>query len=475
MNPGRQDGWRRIAVGVVRSWLPIVCVWLLVAGPAAAPPPYYAIRNARIVPVTGSVIERGTIVLSEGLITAVGASVTVPPEAEVIDGTGLTVYPGLIDALTTLGVPRSQRAEPDTDEERTPSSASTANRPRRPPSQGPEDRPGSTPWALAADSLQKEDARIDQWRSAGFTAAIVAANRGIFPGQASLVNLAGERPGEMVVASALAVPVSLEPLERSEGFPSSLMGVLAYVRQTFLDARHGMAVEQAYEKTPRGQTRPEYDRTVDALAEALTERRPVLLPATSRPQILRMLDLARELDLEAALYGAHGAYDVADAVAARKVPVLVSLKWPEQEKDGDPEEDVPLRVLRFRDRAPSTPAALAKAGVKFAFYSDGLETPTDVLKNVRRALDAGLTSEAALRAFTQDAADIFGLGDRLGSLETGKIANVLVTEGELFDEKSKVAFVFVDGQKFEPVEPPAKPDEKPTTSQTSRDVEGGRR
>lgn len=458
----------------VRWLLPVVCVGLLAAEPAASPPPYYAIRDARIVPVTGSVIERGTIVLGDGLIAAVGASVTVPPEAEVIDGTGLTVYPGLIDALTTIGLPQSQRAEPETEEARS-SRSSTPSRARRSASRGPEDRPASTPWALAADSLQADDERIAEWRSAGFTTAIVASSRGILPGQASVVNLAGERPGDMVVTSSVALPVSLEPLERSEGFPSSLMGVLAYVRQTFLDARHAMAAEQAHEKTPRGQKRPQYDRTVDALSQVLAERRLVLLPATSRPQILRILDFAQQLELDAALYGAHGAYDVADVIVAHKAPVLVSLKWPEQAEDADPEEDVSLRVLRFRERAPSTPAALAKAGVTFAFYSDGLETPKEMLENLRRALDAGLTREAALRAFTQDAADIFGVGDRLGSLETGKIANVLVTEGELFDEKAKVALVFVDGKKFAPVEPPAESDDEPTTSGMSDDVEGGRR
>jgi hypothetical protein len=472
MHPRQSQGYQ--GADPLGWLLPFVCVWLLAARPAAAPPPYYAIRDARIVPVTGSVIERGTIVLSDGLIAAVGPSVTVPPEAEVIDGTGLTVYPGLIDALTTIGLPRSQRARPAEETDPSPSSASTPSQPRRPLSHGPEDRPGSTPWALAADSLQDDDTRIGEWRSAGFTAAIVASSRGILPGQASVVNLAGERPRDMVVASSVALPVSLAPLERAASFPGSLMGVLAYVHQTFLDARHGMAAEEAYEKTSRGQKRPEYDRTIEALSEVLAQQRPVLLPATSRPQILRMLDFARALELNAAIYGAHGAYEVADVVAARKVPVLVSLKWPEQAKDADPEQDVSLRVLRFQDRAPSTPVALTKAGVKFAFYSDGLGTPKEVLKNLRRALDAGLTREAALRAFTQDAADIFGVGDRLGSLETGKIANVLVTEGELFDEKSKVALVFVDGQKFEPVEPPAKPDDKPTTSQSSGDSEGAR-
>ncbi|MPY89760.1 MAG: amidohydrolase family protein [Luteitalea sp.] len=468
-------------MGIVRWVLPILCLGLLrVAVPAAAPPPYYAIRDARIVPVTGPVIERGTIVLSDGLITAVGTSVTVPPEAEVIDGTGLTVYPGLIDALTTIGLPDTEPPQAATDAPGGPPPQATPSPggPRRPASRGPEDRPGSTPWQRAADNLDTDDRRIVRWRSAGFTTAVVASGRGIFPGQASVVNLAGERPGDMVVASSVALPVSLQPQRRSAGrsagFPSSLMGVLAYVHQVFLDTQHATRVAEAYAKAPRGQKRPEYDRTVDALAQVLADGRLVLLPATNRTETLRMLDFARELELRVALYGAHGAYEVADEIAAHKVPVLLSVKWPERPKDADPEADESLRVLRLRDRAPSTPAALTKANVKFAFYSDGLETPTDVLTNLRRALDAGLARDAALRAFTRDAAEIFGLDDRLGSLETGKIANVLVTDGDLFDEKTTVKLVFVDGQKFEPVAEPTRPDEKPTTSEVDGDAQGGR-
>ena len=118
-----------------------------------------------------------------------------------------------------------------------------------------------------------------------------------------------------------------------------------------------------------------------------------------------------------------------------------------------------MRELRFRDRAPSTPAAFAKAGVKFAFYSDGLSGPKDIFKNVKKALDAGLAPDAAIRAFTLDAADILGVSDRTGSIEIGKIANLVVTDGDIFNEKTKVKHVFVDGRWFEVHE--EAPGEKP--------------
>ena len=147
--------------------------------------------------------------------------------------------------------------------------------------------------------------------------------------------------------------------------------------------------------------------------------------------------------------------------------MLVNLKWPEKEKDADPDAEESLRTLRVRDRAPGTPAALEKAGVKFAFYSDGLTSTKDIFKNAKKAIDAGLKREAALRAFTLSPAEIYGVADRLGSIETGKIANLVVTDGDLFEEKTKIKFVFVDGRKFE-IHEPEKPKDPPKGTMTGK-------
>jgi imidazolonepropionase-like amidohydrolase len=135
--------------------------------------------------------------------------------------------------------------------------------------------------------------------------------------------------------------------------------------------------------------------------------------------------------------------------------VLVSLRWPERSRDADPEEVDALRILEMRERAPSTPAALAKAGVTFAFYTDGTTSARDLLRAVRRAIEAGLSQADAVRAFTLSAAEIYGVADRLGSIDPGKIANLVVTSGELFQEKAHVKHIFVDGVKFEPAPEPA--------------------
>ncbi|HEY2124766.1 MAG TPA: amidohydrolase family protein, partial [Chthoniobacterales bacterium] len=324
-----------------------------------------------------------------------------------------------------------------------------------------EDRPGSTPWKSAADEVSLGDKRIESWRSAGFTTVVSAPKGGFFPGQAAVLDLAGEHAGDLVVKSPVAIPVSFQ---RSggfgSGFPDSLLGVLAYVHQVWLDTDWSIKAQAIYEKNPRGVTRPRYDRTEAALADAFEDHKLVLVPANNAVQLRRALELVDRWQVNGALYGGQMAYEVAPEIAAKKLSVLVDLKWPEAEKDADPEFKSSIRTLRFRDRAPSSPAALAKAGVKFAFYSGGIIAPKDILKAAKKSIDAGLAPEAALRALTLSPAEIFGVADRLGSLENGKIANLVVADGDLFEEKTKIKMVFVDGKKFE-IREPEKPKDPP--------------
>jgi imidazolonepropionase-like amidohydrolase len=426
-------------------------------------PRYFAITNARIVSVTGPVIESGTVVVAKGLIQAVGANVAIPPEAWVIDGKGMTVYPGLIDAGTDLGLPKAEGEASGAAAPAAPVARGTRRAaPQGPIAMGPEDRPGTSPWRVAADELKTDDKRIEQWRNAGFTTALSVPDGGMLPGQATLIDLAGDRPGEMVVKPIAALPISLKPTAGFFGFPDSLMGSIAYVRQVLDDTRWYAQAEPIYEAAVTKNERPAYDRAEYVLRAALRDGEIVLLPANNETQILRGMRLADEWRIPAVLWGGQQGYAVADAIATRKMAVLVSLKWPERAKDADPEDQTTLRELRFRDRAPSTPAAFVKAGVKFAFYSDGLAGPKEISKSVKKAMDAGLAPDAALRAFTIDAAAILGVSDRLGSIEPGKIANLLVTDGDIFGEKTKVKQVFVDGRRFEihDAPPPEKPDEK---------------
>lgn len=452
-------GRAAVCVGLLAA---AYCALVPLASAQGGEPGTFAIRGAKVVPVSGPPIEGATVVIAKGVIVAVGKDVKVPEDAWVIEGKGLTVYPGLIDALTDIGIPAAPA---------TPVEAPLGGRRAIIPgvtARGPEDRPASTPWRSAADEASLSDKRIETWRNAGFTTVVSAPKGGFFPGQAAVLDLAGERNGDLVVKSPVAIPVSLQLSGGfGSGFPDSLMGALAYVHQVWLDTEWSTKAQAAYEKNPRGAARPRFDRVEAALADALEDHALVLIPANNPVQLRRALELVDRWNVKGALYGGQMAYEVAAEIAAKKLPVLVDLKWPEGEKDADPDDFPSLRTLRFRDKAPGAPAALAKAGVRFAFYDGGIAAPKDTLKAAKKAIDAGLAPEAALRAMTLSPAEIFGVADRLGSIENGKIANLVVTEGDLFDEKVKIKYVFVDGRRFE-VREPEKPKDPPKGDLTGK-------
>lgn len=399
------------------------------------PPPFYAIQNARIVTVSGPVIEGGTVVIANGLIESVGIDVRVPPEAWVIDGTGLTVYPGLFDGLSSIGL---ERPEPQ----------SGQGGGGQEIAEGPEDRPATTPWQSAADLLDPEDSRLETWREGGYTTAMVVPDQGIVTGQGAIINLAGDAQ-EMVVKAPAALRVTMNPAGGFRSFPSSLMGVIAYVKQLYADAEHESLYEAAYEASPGGRVRPKYDRALGPIRRSIAEGWPTVFPGEEVKEIRRAVKLGRDTGAKTVVAGAHEAYEIADELAAAGVPILVNLDWPEKDRRADPEADESLVDLRRRAYAPTTPARLHSAGATFAFYSGELGSPREAIESVNLAIEKGLPADAALRALTLGPAEIFDVADQLGSVDAGKIANLVVTDGDLFDESTKVRMVFVDGRKFE--------------------------
>jgi len=435
---------------------------------SAEEPPYYAIRNVKIVPVSGPPIASGTVVIVKGVIQAVGANVTIPAEARVIDGTGLTVYPGLIDAGTDVGL--GAAAAPAAGGGGRGGGGGGGGRgavaANVPLSRGPEDRPATTPWENAADQLKADDARIASWRNAGFTTGLVEPRNGFFPGQAAVVDFGdGDRTADYVVKSPAALPISLQGGRGEyQGFPSALMGDLSYVRQVFIDAKWYADAEKAYEAHPQGVARPAYDHTDVVIGQVLANKELVLWPGNTDVDIIRALRMAPMLGARWALTGAQQGYMVPSEIAAGNVPVFINVNWPAPGQGGGGgrgggggfgggDQGDTLRTLQFRDRAPSTPAKLNSAGVKFAFASEGIANPKDILRNVSKSVAAGLPADVALRALTLGAAEILGVADRLGSIEPGKIANLVVTDGDILGDRTNVKWVFVDGKLYEP--PPA--------------------
>ncbi len=421
-------------------------------------PPYFAIQNARIVTGAGAVIENGTVVISNGLIDAVGANATIPGDAWVIDGAGLTVYPGLFNALTQVGLEAGSDDGPQGGGGGGNPFAQFAQ--QGPVSDGPEDRPATTPWMDAADMLDPSSEAIERWRDGGFTSAMVAPDEGIVTGKGAVVNYDGDAQ-QMVIKTPAALRLTLDPAGGFRAFPGSMMGVISYLRQLYLDADHQNTYAAQYAANPRGQPRPMYDRALAPVQEAIARGWPTIVPANDVKGMRRVIKLGRDTGAKPVIAGAQDAYEIAGELAAAGVPVLVDLDWPEATRNGDPEAEETLESLKRRAYAPTTPAALESAGVPWAFYSGSASGPSQVMDKVRVAIENGLSEDAALRALTSGPAHIFGVDGVLGSIEAGKIANLVVTDGAMFDEDTEVRMVFVDGHKYakaveeRPVTPPA--------------------
>lgn len=427
------------------GWLMSVPVWAQSERPGdVARPNTYAIVNARVVPVAGAPIENGTVVVRDGLIVAVGANVTPPADAKQLDGRGLTIYPGLIDTATNVGYAAAAPAQPGAGgpgrgfptAPTTPVTGAAPNSTRQ---------VGFQPELLASDLVKATGEGLDAARQAGFTTALTIPREGLFMGRSAIINLAGETPRDLVVRTPVALHINFVPLS-GFGYPGSLMGVFSLVRQSFLDAQRMRDMDAAYRKNPRGLKRPEYDPSMAALIQALNGEISVVMYADTEREINRALDVAKEFNLRAVIAGGREADRVAARLKASNTPVLLSLNFPKRTVAPNPEADPePLETLRNRVAALKTAGNLAKAGVSFAFQTGGA-TPADAVSNVSKAIQNGLPADVALRALTLGGAELLGIADRAGSIENGKIANLTVTRGDLFDAKRKVAFVFIDGR-----------------------------
>ncbi|HEX8618354.1 MAG TPA: amidohydrolase family protein, partial [Thermoanaerobaculia bacterium] len=298
------------------------------------------------------------------------------------------------------------------------------------------------PDSLALRSMKLSDDDVAARRTTGVTTIVTAPSFGIFNGQSVVLNLGAGSTESRVIKSPAALQIGFNP-RPTWTYPDSLMGVIAYLRQTFLDAQQHVSAREIYERSPGGIRRPEDNPSLEALRPVLRREMPVVFIADSELMMRRAQTLAREFNLRIILSGARQAYELASEL--KDVPVLVSVKWPAAPTDETDREDQPLRVIRDRQLAPTSPAALAKNGVTFALVSGGAKSG-DFLPGIRKAVDNGLSPEDALRATTLAPARIFGVDRQLGSLDRGKIANIIVTDKPLFQKEAKVTRVFVDGR-----------------------------
>jgi imidazolonepropionase-like amidohydrolase len=429
-----------------------VAAALLLATPAgAARQDVVALVGGRVLTVSGAPLEVGTVVLRDGLIEAVGADLKVPPDARVIDAKGLTLTPGLIDAFGGVGLPARRPAGRES-AERAPREASPAHATVE---------PDVLPRIDVAEALKARDE--------GLTTVLVVPREGVLPGRSVLLELSGGTADELVLRQPAALHLQMAPLENR--YPGSLMGVMALARQALLDADHARRAWADWERGEAGRRRPRFETSHSAWQQVRAGTLPLIVTAPRENDLRRALALRDEFKVRVVAAGARHASRLAPLLKKEGLPLLVSVVFDPPGRapafGGGRDEDAERRDI---EEAKASPAALHRAGVRFALVSGHGK---DFLGGVRTAVDKGLPREAALRALTLDAAEALGLEARLGSLEKGKLATLVAWQGEPLTADARPKYVFVDGELYEPSPRPERKERRDEPA-PSEDAEVGR-
>ncbi len=409
----------------------------------------WAVKDCRIVTQAGAPIGKGTVVIRDGLIQTVGEEVAIPEDAEVIDGNGLTVYPGLTDSL---GNALLKLPELTFDQTKVLTGQYTD-----------EDR-GIKPGLKAFDHFEITKSTLEKYHKTGFTAAQMLPERGVFTGQASVFSLSGtdKNVGMVLRDTCLGVGFSLANFMI---YPSSLMGVVAMIRQEFSDAAFYDRHRVRWIKEMEGISRPEFNGKHDLLSDYATGRKPVVFLCRNQNDIRRAIGLADELDLDYFICDlGNEAFRAIPELKKAKARVFLPVTYKIPSTSLHAQKGPAEREKAEKELYAKNPALVAEAGIPFAFSSLGTDDPDSLMKGIRKAIENGLPPEKALDALTVRAAEFLGLAKAFGTVEVGKIANLALVEGEILAEDAKVRYVFADGKKFELKEPEVKEGAQPTVN-----------
>jgi imidazolonepropionase-like amidohydrolase len=416
----------------------------------------WAITNARIETVTKGVIEKGTIVIRDGLIAAVGPDIAPPADARVLDYAKRTVSPGLIDLTSSLGLPA------------TPAPGAAAGGAR--PGGASRSFSGFDPDRDVSEEIELSVADAKASREAGVTTVLVAPARGALRGRSALIPTRDSVRGFDAVRTGVAQHFGFSGggfggagtvNNQGERLPGTIMGVIAYQRQALYDAkRHGLIADR-WRAEPRGVPRPDNDPELESLVPVVRGAQPLFYEANQENEIRRAQRIAREFGLKFTIVGATEAWRTTDALKGTPLAVSVNFPTPSQTTGWSyyyavrrSAADSVAADRSARAAIEANAAELHKAGFTFALASGG-QNASAFVGGVKKAIAAGLPAEIALQAATIRAAELAGIDKALGSIEVGKIANLVVTEnGGLFSDSGRVRAVFVDGQRYEVAAPP---------------------
>ncbi len=416
------------------------CLWVLLCVPNlfaqvqktnpteglhSAEPQWFLIQNATVHVSGDRYIEACNVLIHGEKIIAVGTDVTAPNGTKVVNAEGKHVYPGFVDAYLPVAIE---------------SEVSPSNR----------------YWneqIVSHRSLAQTNAisgvRVADYRKAGFTAALIAPNSGIVSGRSAIFQMSESATNESIVKADVAMHMQLTTrfgFGRSPGGPTSPMGAYALARQAIYDAQWYRDSWQVATTNPSA-PRPETNISLENLQSTLKGELPVVINASNEIFSLRAKRFANEFGLRLIIVGSGNEYRRLDEIAALQTPMIVPLDFPETPslKTANEVLDASLEDLMHWDHAPENPARLQAAGVEFAFTSDGITNKADFLKQLRAAVKRGLPAENAINSLTSVPAKIFGVDHLMGTISRGKLANLVIADGDLFDDKTKIVETWVGG------------------------------
>ena len=380
-------------------------------------PEVIAIKGATIIPVVGPEIPSGTILIKNGLIEAIGEDIDIPQGAKIFDAKGLYAFPGMIDSTCFLGLQEISSVSATVD-------VSETGR--------------LNPQVYALEAIRPDSVHIPIARSNGITTALVVPTGGLIAGKSGLIRLVGYTPDELEMKSPVALHIEFPSGRRSRSQSSSsgeeqTSRYIKELKDLFHKARYYQKRRDAAKKDTRLPL-PEFDELLENLIPVVNGKLPVMISVHAEQDILDAIKFVKDENMEAIFYGVTYGWKVPEEIKESGIPVVFSSLYA-----------MPSRWEDGYDAIYRNPSVLSKAGVKIAFSSQSASLAKDLPYHAAKAAAFGLDRQEALKAVTIYPAEIFGMGDKLGSLEAGKIANVVLADGDILELGTNITHVFIDG------------------------------
>lgn len=419
----------------------------------------YLLQNCFVVVQPGSTLSGQSVLLKDGFIVDIGPNIKPPYDAQIIKTDSMFVYAGFIDAFSHTGMPKSQ--------EKDKPKAQDLGNPTL-------DLAGVTPQVRAVDSYNSNEKSVEEMRAAGFGISQVVPRGLMLPGQSCIQLLGDDKLENMTIKDASVQNFQLTP---SRGvFPSTTIGVIAKFRELYKNASIAGAHEEKYKLNPAGLSRPDHSKELMALYPVTTKKTPLYFVAQKTKDVHKALGLKEELGFEMVLTDVKQGWHYIDQIKKNKINILLSLDLPEEDKKDTKKQTTDItkkdsiattvqkktvvkeknpEQLAFENKKDnsikqylSQAATFEKNGIPFGFSYMEIKS-SDIKKNIKKLIDNGLSEQAALASLTTYPAQLLGISKLAGTVEKGKIANLVITEKSYFDEKSSIKYVFVDGDKYD--------------------------